>query len=231
VRNRADRLRGVPAQRLGGRGGTVAATLAAGVILLIGAIVLVMFRSGTKETGSNRMRVYRVLATIHAGQTLCQTDELVPAGTGIVRAVIGPTTDHNADLRVIVRASPGGRVIARGTYRPELRSTVSVSVRPPIRRDTAATVCFATAHGPPYVAGGQPADPGTAAIGAYPIGGDVRIAYFESQPRSWWSFAGTAVERMDAGRRLSGTAIAILVLLLLVGAGCLACAELVRGRP
>jgi hypothetical protein len=227
----------VPAQGPGRPGGrAVAATLAVGLALLIGAIALVMSRSGMKETGSNRVRVQSVLASVHPGETLCQSDELVPAGTGTVRAAMAPTSARRADLRVTVRADADGRIVARGTLRPDARGPVSVPVRPLVRRDTPASVCFATGSGPAYVVGGEPVAPGTAKVGAHAsgghaIGGDVRIVYLEPRPRSWWSFAPTAMERMDAGRRLNGSAIGTVVLLLSAGAAGLSCVALVRGRP
>ena len=104
-------------------------------------------------------------------------------------------------------------------------------VRPLVRHDTAASVCFTTDRGLPYTIGGEPRAPGSATIDARPIGGDVRIDYLEPQPRSWWSFAPTAMGRMGAGRPLSGTTIAILVLLLSTCAAGLGCAALLRGRP
>jgi hypothetical protein len=68
-------------------------------------------------------------------------------------------------------------------------------------------------------------------LGAHALGGDMRVVYLQPRPRTWWSFAPTMIERMGAGRRVSGTAVAIVVLLLSTAAIALGGAQLVRGRP
>ena len=198
-------------------------------MLLIVAIALVMSKSGMKETGSNRASAYRLLAVTRAGDTLCQRDELVPAGTGAVRASIGPTAGRFARLRVTVRSR--GRVVARGTYPPGARGAVSMMVRPLIRHDTPASVCFTTGPRSHFIVAGEPSQSGAASIGAEAVSGDVRIVYLEPRPRSWWRFAPTAMERMGAGRRLSGIVVGILALLLSTVAAGAACAQLLRSRP
>jgi hypothetical protein len=213
------------------REGVVAATLAVGLLLLLGGIALTLRKSGIKETGSNRVRIYVELGQVRPGATLCQANEVVPAGTGAVRPFAYPATARRGRLRVAVRADADGRIVASGSRLVNPTGDVTlVPVHPTVRRDTSARVCV-TALDSPLAVGGARDPEGSASIGAHALGGDMRIVYLQPRPRSWWSFAPTVIERMGAGRRVSGTAVAIVVLLLSTAAIALAGAQLVRGRP
>jgi len=233
LHSRPDDPGGVRAQGRNRRAVAVAATLAVGLALLLGGAAAVLARTGVKETGSNRVRIYRELDRLPRGATVCQANELVPAGTGAVRPYVYHASNGGGGerLRVAIRADGSGRVVAGGSHAADPGGEVTaVPVHQRIRRDLAASVCV-TALAGAFIVGGEASEEGSASIAARAIGGDMRVVYLEPHARSWWSFLPTLVERMGAGRRLDGAAIALLVLLLSTAAIALAGAQLVRGSP
>jgi len=208
----------------------VLAALAAGWLLLAVALVVTMSRSAIRQTGSNHVNVQAALGLIGAGQTLCQGNEIVPAGTAAVRAYLSPTAAENGTTTVTVRADASGAIVARGAATPgPSRDSITIPVRPVVRDETPASICIATTGGSPLAIGGEPsARPAT--IDARPLAGDLRLVYLEPRAESWWSFLPTVVARMSAGSRWSGAQAALCVLLLSLAAAGLASWQLARQR-
>lgn len=190
-----------------------------------------MSQSAVRSTSSDRVRIHGSIGQLRAGQTLCQNDEIVPAGTGAIRAYVYPVTDHNGTTIVRVRSEANGAMLARGAARAERgEEPVAVPVRPVVRHDAPATVCVTSAGGPPFALGGEAVEGGRASIDGQAIEGSLRIVYLETRAQSWWSFLPTVVARMSAGERWSGAEAALLVLLLSLAAAALASVHLARRR-
>lgn len=200
------------------------ATVAIGCVLLLAAgLVAVLSQTGVRRTGMNRVRAVAQLDVLRDGETLCQRRELVPAGTGAVAVSLLAPPEGGPALQAATIA--GGTTVARGAVAAGWRGeTIAIPLRPVLTRETPAQVCVAaTGGGVAGVTGEAAADGrGRAAIGRRPLGGELRLVYLRPHAESWWSAAGDVVRRLGAGHPLGGTAVAVLVALLLAVALALA---------
>jgi len=209
--------------------GSVSATLAAGWLLLLAALAVLMSQSAIRQTGSNRIRVAGAFGQIRAGQTFCQRGEIVPAGTGAIRAFLYPTTRQRTATTAIVRSEASGAIVARGVATATGGDEpIPIPVRPVVHDETRATICLAAAAGSPFLLGGEPSTGRSATLDRRPLPGVLRIVYLEPRAQSWWSFLPRVLSRMSVGERWSGAEAALLVLLLSLAAGALASWQLAR---
>jgi hypothetical protein len=224
----SERVRGASAPR---RRPIVATVCVGGVLLAVG-LVAVLSRSAARPTGMNRVRATAQLGVLRPGQTVCQREELVPRGTGALAASLLPSPAGGGAVRVAVVTV--GESVAGGELPAGWRdATPTLPLRPVLARDTPARVCITAAGAQLVGLAGEAAAQGggRAAVGARALGGDVRLVYLPPRAASWWSSLSTVVGRMDAGHPLGGTAIALLVALLLACSAALAAWQLARGDP
>jgi hypothetical protein len=205
-------------------------TLAVCFALLAGGLVAVLSQSAVRETGSNRVRAMAQLEATQPGQALCQRGELVPGGTGAIRASLLPTAEQGGTARIAVIGADGATVARSPRPVPVSGLTLTVPLRPIVARDTAARVCIASAGTGLAGLGEAAADGGgRASAGGQTLGGDLRLVYLRPQAESWWASAGRVTDRMGAGHVLGGPALALLAALLMVASAALAAWQLAKG--
>jgi len=189
--------------------------LAVGVLALGLALLALLAHAEPRLAGSNDVPAASVLARTPAtGTRFCQRGELLPAGTAALRlslrAAGGPA--------VQVAATRAGRTLARGTHAGGWRGAgVTVALRPAAQRDARVAVCVTLAGGGPV-----------AVLGS---GGRMRISYLRAGRESWLALAPTLAERAAPGLGTDGTPIAVVCLLLMLGAVAVALRETGREEP
>jgi hypothetical protein len=209
----------------------VVAALGACLLLLIAGLAAVLSRSDVRRTGMNRVRVMAQLDMLRGGQTLCQRGELVPGGTGAIAASLLSPPEGGAAVRIAVIA--GGTTVARGGAPAGWRGeALTIPLRPVLARATPARVCVTAAGGGLVGLAGEAAADGRgrAAIGRRALGGELRLVYLRPHAESWWSSAPAVVRRLGAGHPLGGSAIAVLLALLVASSVALASWQLAKGE-
>jgi len=187
-----------------GTGRAIAATLAIGLVALAAGLALTLSHSAVRRTGTDGALVSTVLLVTGGNGTVCQPQELAPAGTGAIglslKAVGGPGPHVAVDL------ARGHAVAAHGVRAAGWRGEhVVVPLRRELRRDVQGSVCVTLGPHATTVLGGERTPRKLAATtGDHPLPGRLRIEYLRPRPQSWWSFAGTIVHRIGVGRGPSG---------------------------
>jgi hypothetical protein len=207
----------------------VAATLAVGLAVLAAALVVTLSHASTRRTGTNRMTVDTVLLVTKGGGTLCQPDEVVPAGTGALGLSIKPAVAH-ASPSVAVDLMRGRTTVAHGTRGPGWSGEqVIVPLRSRLRQDLSGSICITL--GPQQVAlgGAKTKRAFTATSGTTHLSGRLRVDYLPHAGRtSWWSTATTVARRIGLGHAPAGAWGALLILACMLTAIVLSSWQLVR---
>jgi hypothetical protein len=184
--------------------------LAVGLMIMVATLVATMSRRPLVAVGSNSIPPEGVIATTRGGNSACQKDEVLPAGTSAMRLWVSV----NIGPRVTVTALSGARVVTRGTRGAGWTGeVVTVPVKRVPRTISHARVCFAIG----------PAVEKIGLVGAKVAGKSeklvkMRIEYMRPGPRSWWSLASSVARHMGLDRAPSGTWIVLIPLALMTAA-------------
>jgi len=205
----------------------VALALAAGLALLVIALILVLSGSPLIVSRSNGAPANEPILEARS-VAACQSHEFVPARTSAIRltlvAAVGP--------RVSVSVLSGGHLLASGVTGSGWTSgAVTVAVRPLAHPLYAATLCFKFTRSAETVQiGGASTSALIAARGpsGKALPGRFTVEYMRSGPTSWWSLATTVAHHFGLGRAPSGAWIAWLVLLVMTSTVALACYLVLR---
>lgn len=222
----------------------VKVTLVAGIalILIVGALVL-------------RGSPPRVLRTVGAGAksslgvtqgelTLCQGNEVLPAGVTAIRVSIVAFLGSNMQVAV----SRNGRLLTEGSHNPDWSgSSVTVPVKPLSHSTSGAVVCVAFAPNSELLqVFGNPTGPRNAAVffkgnvltrqgpraqGSALLRGRLSYTYLGAGHESWWSQALSIATRMGFGHFIGGKSIALLAALLVAAMAFLTVRLTLREQP
>jgi hypothetical protein len=188
-----------------------------GLALTALAVGLVLSGTPTVVAGTNGVQLDARLGRTAQAIGVCQSDESLPRDTSAIRlsleAPVGP--------KVTLEAFSGARLLTSGTRGAGWTGgSVTVPVMPLRSRASQVTLCIAAARPRGYLSifGGH----SSPALAARPIeggelAGRVRSEYLRPGRSSWWSLGVSVARRMGLGRSVSGTGIALLVLLLMLG--------------
>jgi hypothetical protein len=200
----------------------------AGLLVIVGAVVVTLSRSPLVVAGSNSVSGTGFVATTQGEATFCQSGETLPSGTRALRLWVN--TNINPRVQVVVRS--GSTVVTEGVQQPgRLTSAIAIPVALVPRSIQQATVCFnfGPAVEPVRLVGGytprrRPGEPRV----------KIRVEYLRAGLHSWWSQALSVARRIGLGRAPSGTWVAFVPVVLMLIAGLLAVRlvlrELVVGR-
>ncbi|MGN6190250.1 MAG: hypothetical protein ACTHOE_15260 [Conexibacter sp.] len=222
-----------PGESLGGRARLP--IVAIGCILLVVAVAAKLSHAVPVRTGTNDALATTALGGTVGRLDVCQTDELIPAGTGGVRVWLRTTGRSGPALALV--ATNGREVIGRGTLAAGWSGrTATIPLRPVTRAQRSARICVAVgASASVTLAGEVTDDPDHAGPPATASGeqlrGRLRIEYLTPQRRSWWSQIGTLARRVGFGRTPGGSAVAFVAALLMLVAVGLGARQLVRSTP
>ncbi len=180
-------------------------------MLLAVAIAVRVSRPPLTAFATNSVKAAESIATTQGNTTFCQSSETVPAGASAMRVSVGV----NVGPKVTVTVLSGSQVIAKGTRAAGWTGEeVTVPVAPVPAAVTGASVCIAI--GPAVESIGL-----TGVKAPHPTGeapGKVRVEYLRPGNRTWLSMAGGVARRLGLGRSPSGTWIAFVPIVLMLGA-------------
>jgi 4-amino-4-deoxy-L-arabinose transferase-like glycosyltransferase len=203
---------------------TLLACLGIALLALALALVVTLSHAAQRRTNTNGVVSRGAIATLAAGASFCQLDELVPAGTAAIRADALAEVGGGPKLAVMVRRR--GAVLARTTVAPGWRSgTIVARIEPPRTDLEGVEVCFRIAGAGLVGPMGAPSGAGT---GKLRIDGDtgassLAMTYLRTGRDSWWSSASDVATRLGRGRStLTGGWVAWLIGALVAGAAALA---------
>lgn len=200
----------------------VRAALAAGVALIVLAVVLTLSRTPQVVARANSGFTHQTIAVTTSPAGACQGGETLPRGTSAIRlslvAVVGPA--------VRVEVFSGTRLLASGRRGAGWEGgSVTIPLAPAPQRPAAARVCFAleNVNGPVEMLGLHTHR--GAAIGheGKRLPGRLHIEYVRPGSASWWSMALATARRLGLGRAASGTWNAVLVAVLAATLVALSC--------
>ena len=214
--------------RLGGDRLRVWVALLAGLALTAIALAVTLSGAPSVVAATNGVPLEARLAKTAGSVEICQPDETLPRETSAIRlaleAAIGP--------QVRLDVYSGAHLITAGTRSSGWTAgSVTIPVGPLPYTTANATLCFTIGRSRvPVTAFGAPAPRAIAArySEAQVLSGRVRSEYLRAGRASWWSQALSVARRMGLGRSLSGTWIALLVLVLVLGLSLLAAWLVVR---
>jgi hypothetical protein len=190
-------------------------TVATGLTLLAGAIAVAASASPPVVAWASSAPAGAKLGFSYGPISVCQGDEVLPAGTSAIRLLI-----HSPMVgpRVSVEVLAGARVLTGGTRGSGWTAgAVAVGVRPLARTASGVSVCFAIARSP-WLVGltGKRAGPAVAARAeGQVLPGRVGIEYLRAGRRSWWSRALVIARQMGLGHAGGGAWIPLSVLALI----------------
>jgi hypothetical protein len=187
--------------------------LAAGIALLVVAIVAVMSHSPPSLAGTNSVPAREPVASTNGRTSSCQRASLPRETTGIrisLASVAGP--------RLSVGVYSQSRSVTHGERSAGwgVWANVVVPVKPLAHTLPHALICVAVAQAPaPVKVLGEvirPAPHGK--LGLQDV--RLRFEYLRAGPKSWWSLAYSVARRMGFGRAPSGLWAAFLALVSIV---------------
>ncbi len=222
----------------------VKVTLIAGIalVLLVGALVLrgspprVLRTSGPAARSS--------LGVTQSELTVCQGNEVLPAGATAVRVSIVAFLGSNMQVAALHQ----GRLLTTGSHNPDWSgSTVTVPIKPLDHSTSNVVVCVAFAPNSELLQlFGTPASSRNSAIffkgnaiatsrAQWQANGTLRgrlsLAYLGPGHRSWWSQATSVATRMGFGHFIGGKSIALLAALLVAAMAFLTVRLTLREQP
>jgi hypothetical protein len=208
----------------------VKVTLVGSVVLVVAAVALTLTGSAPQIVHANGPRADTSLGITISAPTICQANEVLPAGVTMIRVSIAAF--YGSDVRLI--AYRDHRVLTTGRRGADWTGiSVTVPVKPVSRGAANVTLCVVlgpnsepvTLTGlstPPRAAAvlsAKPPTPAEVGRGGEPLRGRLAVEYLAAGHDSWWSRALTVARHMGIGHFVSGSWIALLVAALMAGVG------------
>ncbi len=181
--------------------------VAGGVAALI-ALALVLGDSERRQAGSNYVPEYAEALTLRGTDQHCQSQEIVPKGTGALRLLIGAYGRPTPPLSVRVDAA-GGPLTGGRLAKGRSEGHVVVDLTPVEKTTPNATVCIRAR-----------ASKGQRTV-LYGTLGKVRFEWLRNGRESWFELLPTIAHRFSLGKAnpVGGWLLAVAGLLLLLAAG------------
>jgi hypothetical protein len=195
-----------------------AVALAFGSVVLVGVAALAITLSHAPIAVA-RFNSYERLAlgSLRQSGTICQADEVLPAGTSAVRLQLFALTGPRVTLAVLA----GGRTIAHGERAAGWTGgSVTVPLSHVSGARTGVTLCFALAlNGDERVTltGARASAALAAQFSSGPLPGRIDLEDLRPGQASWWSLLLAVARRMGLGRGAAGTWWALLAAALMLG--------------
>jgi hypothetical protein len=203
-------------RRIGAISTHVAIVVVAGLTLMAIAFGLTLAGSPIVVVGKNSVEHYEEIGPIRGPSTVCQDGEVLPRGTSAIQfalyAIYGP--------RLKVTASSNGRILTKGERGSGwIGETVTVPVNHITRNVSGVKICATLGHTDEDigVSGDKTPTAAVATNGTRKLAGRMKIEYLHSGRQSWWSLASWVAGHMGVLRAPSGIAVALLVLVGIVG--------------
>lgn len=178
------------------------ACLALGLLALAIGLVAALSHTAQRRAGSNGVWPMLALDEARAGDRICQSGELLPAGATSMVLALQPLQATGPRVDVSLQGGDG-RTLERGTIALAARKGLIYTV--PLRpraHDEDVEVCLDLRGSGQLQPVGGPTPPGlgAATVDTRALGGSLSITYLNSGRQSWWQHAATVARRMALGR-------------------------------
>ncbi len=200
---------------------TTRRVVAAGLLVVVVALTLVLLHTGHRRSGSNLVPNGAFVTGLGTGQQVCQGEELLPADTSAVRVTIGTYGRPGPPVAVTIGNARG--VLTSGFLAAGWRQgVVEIPVRHVSRATYGARICLRNS-GPGFIAlAGDAPDPGyTLEVDGKPLGAQIRYDYMRPGRESWLEMLPAIVHRSTIAKawfvRNWAWAAALVLMLLAVG--------------
>lgn len=207
------------ASRRGARRAAIA-TLAAAALALAAGIAVVLSHTAVRRSGSDDVTATAVVRSLRGAHRICQRGERIPTGTAALRVSIAPGSEPRATMALAVADEGGATVATADRYRWS-RSAAVFSLRRPVARERAGSVCVQVdTHGRAGAVEllGASADPSLGATNdGTALGARMRIDDLRAGRESWWALAPAIATRIGRTRPWLGSAAALVAALLVLG--------------
>ena len=178
--------------------------LVLGVLALLIAIGVVLAQSAPRRSGTNGIPSETFAAVVRAGETVCQSSELVPADTAALRLTIGTYGRPGPALSLVAATSAGGPITQGGLTPGWRQGVISIPVRLVARTIPNARVCLHNAGpGKLAIGGAAPYAPALELIHAgrtTTAAAGLRVDYIRPGKESWFSLLPTLWYRMTLAK-------------------------------
>jgi hypothetical protein len=192
---------------------SVRIALAVCLTLTVIAVGVSLARTPLVRAGTDGTPLPTEVGATFAPDTVCQSEELVPQGTTVIRlsllSLLGP--------RITLQATAGSQIITTGVRSAGWTGTiVSIPVAPVTRTYAHATVCFTLAKRQQLVnyRGAETTRSPAVSNGTQVLPGRIRIEYLRPGKETWLSLALPTARRI--GLTVGGGSGIALVLFALV---------------
>ena len=192
--------------------------LAAGLALLVLALVLVLSSSALTVAGGNFVPASGPIGFVKGGNSGCQIAGTVPQGTSAVRIA----ASINVGPKVTLQLLEGAQVISSGERDAGwgIDESVTIPIKPVTRTIPDARVCVAFGPALELLELKGEKVTITAANGGRSQASRFRIEYLRPG-RSWWSLASSVARRMGLGHAPAGTWTMLILIALMIAVAAL----------
>jgi hypothetical protein len=202
------------------------AAFAVGLAILVVGLGVALLDSEPRLAGTNNVRDPVFAAVVPGGATVCQAGEGIPAGTDRLRVLVGTYGAQMPPLK-LVAAAPGFK-LSGSTPGGGPQGYASIPVPRTEHATEGLVVCLRNGGSRRIAIGGEAIQP-VASIGRRPADGRVRLAWYRPGNENWFQLAGTVLHRFGYGNApWFGGWLLVLAALVLLGAGALAVAAVLR---
>jgi len=184
---------------------SVRVVLAAGFVLLAGALVVTLGHSAPRSAGSNQVPETEEVVKLRRAARHCQGDEIVPGGAAAMRLLVGTYGRPAPRIDVAVRGS-GGQTLTSGAREPGApEGNVEIPVRGVGKTSAGNRVCISVSgHGRAVL---------------YGSGGRVHIEWMRSGSESWFELMPVIAHRFGLAKaNLLGSLLLPFAALILLAA-------------
>ena len=188
--------------------------LAAGLVLMTGAVCVVLSHGPVTVAGTNGVKANSDVTDIDGRADICQPGGTLPRGTTAIRGSLSANVGPAITVRVLV----GGRVVDQGSRPPGwgVAETVTVPVKRVPRPLGDTVICTSVAPGIEPVEVDGTAAATRIRTGQIEHSVELRLEYLRPASGSWWSLAPTVARHVGLGHSPSGTWVGILALAVMI---------------
>jgi hypothetical protein len=222
----------------------VKVTLAIGIALTIVVGAFVLTRSPPRVVRVNGAVATYSLGVTQSELTICQGNEVLPAGVSAIRVSIVAFLGSNLQVAFY----RNGRIITEGSRNPDWSGTsATVPIKPLNHTISHVKLCIAFAPNSELlqIFGGPASGHGAAAVfqhqkrltstapvsGGESLRGRLSIVDLTAGRQSWWSRASSVANHMGLGHFIVGKWVALLTGALMAAVGILAIRLTLREQP
>jgi hypothetical protein len=197
----------------------VKVVVALALALVAGALVIDMSGRAPRTAGSDHEPPVSFVATLHAGQELCQPQMVLPGDAQRMQLLVGTYGPPVPALSVRFLGTAGKLVASGRLAAGAAQGNVTIPLSYPHGGAAGGQLCIRVGGGKKTVLAGTVFTPGPASeqVAGAPQAGRISVVYLRPGRESWWQLLPTLTKRFGLGKASffgDWTLPAIAVLLL-----------------